>query len=58
MEEIINLIATDGSPSDISDKMKEILLSKSANRIDALEAEIGNMMFNPETEETPEEESE
>ena len=58
MEEIINLIATDGSPSGINAKMKEILLSKSANRIDALKPEIGNMMFNPETEETPEEESE
>ena len=58
MEDIIDLIATDGKPSDISDAMKEILYTKSASRIDALKPEIGNMMFNPETEETPEEESE
>ena len=34
MEDVIDLIATDASPSDVSDKMKEILYAKAAERID------------------------
>ena len=29
MEEIVDLIVTDSSPSDISDKIKDVLLAKS-----------------------------
>jgi hypothetical protein len=45
MEELIDLIATDGSPSDISDKIKELLYVKSADRIDSARPEIASMMF-------------
>ena len=56
MEDIIDLIATDGKPSDISDAMKEILYTKSASRIDGVRPEVANTMFNePETAEEGEE---
>lgn len=56
MEDIIDLIATDGKPSDISDAMKEILYTKSANRIDGVRPEVANTMFNePKTAEEGEE---
>lgn len=45
MEEVIDLIATDGSPSDISDKIKEILYSKSAEKIDSVRPEVASLIF-------------
>ena len=48
MEEIIDLIATDESPSVISDKIKEILYAKSADRIDSARPEIASLMFDNE----------
>jgi len=35
MDELMDAMATDESPSQISDKIKEILFNKSAERIDA-----------------------
>jgi hypothetical protein len=35
MEEIIDLIATDSTPSEISDKIKEVLFAKSSEKIEA-----------------------
>ena len=59
MEDIIDLIATDGKPSDISDAMKEILYTKSASRIDSVRPEVANTMFNePKLETTEVEETE
>ena len=63
MEEIVNLIATDSSAADISDKMKELLFAKAAEKIDAQKASVATSMFDtdsvesdstPDTE-TPEE---
>ena len=48
MEELIDLIATDGSPSDVSTKIKELLYSKAAERIDAARPEIASLMFDNE----------
>ena len=45
MEDLIDLIATDGSASDVSDRIKDILYAKSAERIDQLKAPIANSMF-------------
>lgn len=45
MEELIDLIATDGSPSDVSTKIKELLYSKAAERVDSARPEIAAMMF-------------
>ena len=50
MEDVIDLIATDGSSSDISDKMKEIMYAKAAERIDIARPYVANAMFGQEFE--------
>lgn len=45
MEELIDLIATDGAPSDVSDRIKELLYNKAADRVDSARPEIAAMMF-------------
>ena len=57
MEDVVDLIATDASASDISDKMKEILYAKAAERIDVARPYVTNAMFGQEFE-YPEVESE
>ena len=57
MEDIIDLVATDASPSDISGRIKEVLFAKASERVDALRPEVASSMFdanNTESEE-PEE---
>jgi hypothetical protein len=51
MEELIDLIATDGSPSDVSGKIKELLYAKAADRIDAARPEVASVMFGDERQE-------
>ena len=36
MEDVIDLIATDASASDISDKIKDVLFNKAANAVENL----------------------
>ena len=58
MEEIVNLIGSDSSASDISDKIKDVLYSKAAERINTIRPTVGASMFddsNLDTEEEPEE---
>lgn len=45
MEELIDLIATDGSPSDVSAKVKELLYAKASERVDSARPEVAAMMF-------------
>lgn len=45
MEDIIDLIATGSAASDVSDKIKEILYAKSAERIDLARPIVGQSMF-------------
>ena len=45
MEEIVNLIGSDSSASDISDRIKDVLYSKSAERINTIRPTIGASMF-------------
>ena len=45
MEEIVNLIGSDASASDISDKIKDALYAKSAQRIDAIRPNVGATVF-------------
>ena len=40
MEELVDLIATDASASDVSDKIKDALMAKAATRIDALRPNV------------------
>ena len=53
MEELVDLIATDASASDVSDKIKDALMAKAAARIDALRPEVASSVFDAEA---PEEE--
>ena len=41
----MDAMATDESPSQISDKIKEILFNKSAERIDAFKTDVANGVF-------------
>jgi hypothetical protein len=51
MEEVIDLIATDSSASEISDKLKDLLFTKAAERVDALRPGVSNSLFDGESEE-------
>ena len=58
MEDIVDLIATDSSASDVSDKLKEILYAKAAERIDIARPYVANAMFGQEFEPPTEDEIE
>ncbi len=61
MEEIIDLIATDSAASEVTDKLKDVLFAKSAERIEAQRPNISASMFDEpehEVEEEPETEEE
>lgn len=45
MEELLDMIVTDESPSQISDKIKELLFTKSAEKIDALRPVVAASIF-------------
>lgn len=51
MEELIDLIATDRSPSDVSDKIKELLYTKAAEKIDSVRPEVASLMFGDDNQE-------
>lgn len=44
-ENIVNLIATDGAASEISDSVKNALFSKAAEKIEALRPVVSASMF-------------
>ena len=57
MEDIIDLIASDSAASEVTDKLKDILFTKSAERIEAQRPNISGSMFDEpeiEVEEEPE----
>tara|TARA_A100001035_G_scaffold154755_1_gene122126 strand:+ start:578 stop:802 length:225 start_codon:yes stop_codon:yes gene_type:complete len=59
MEDLVDLIATDASASDISDKIKERLYAKASEYVDAARQTVGADLFGNEVpEEAPEAESE
>ena len=58
MEDVIDLMATDSSASEISDRIKDHLFSKAAERIDALRPVVANSLFGGEVESDAEVESE
>lgn len=53
MEDLIDLIATDASASDVRDKIHDILYSKAAERVELAKPYVASSMFGEgETEET------
>jgi len=55
MDDLLDMIITDESPSQISDKIKELLFAKSAEKIDTFRPNIAADMFDAEDEEVQEE---
>ena len=53
----MDLIATDASASDVSDKIKDALMAKAAARIDAFRPDVASTVFDevPEEEEVSDE---
>ena len=59
MENIIDMIAMDSEPAKVSDELKDLLYQKAAKRVEDLRPEMGNAMFDDESEvETEPEEEE
>jgi hypothetical protein len=48
MDELLDMIASDESPSNISDKIKDILFAKSAEKIDEFRPSVAMSMFGQE----------
>jgi hypothetical protein len=57
MDNIIDLIATDAKPSEITDQIKDLLYTKSSEKIDAIKPNVAATIFaEPEVEAEPEQE--
>ena len=55
MEELVNLIATDSSAADVSDRIKDILYTKATDKIEKTRSTVAASMFaEPETTEDSE----
>lgn len=51
MDDLLDMIASDEAPLEVSDKIKEILFTKAAERIDDSRPEVANYMFNSYSDE-------
>lgn len=56
MEDVVNLITLDASPSEISDSIKNALYSKAAQKIDELRPMAASTLFGEDGEGIGEEE--
>ena len=45
MDDLMDMILADESPAEVSDKIKEILFSKSAEKINAVRPEVATSLF-------------
>lgn len=54
MDDLISMIANDDSASDISNKIKEILYSKSAENLDSLKPYVAAGIFGEDNEDIEE----
>ncbi len=45
MDDLIDMMVADKSANDVSDKIKEILYAKSAEKVDASKPNVGASMF-------------
>ena len=55
MDELLDLIASDKSPADVSDTIKDALYSKAAERINSQRPDIAMQMFDPTSAEVDQE---
>ena len=59
MEELMDLLVSDESPSQISDKIKDVLYSKSADKITGIRPEVASQLFDKDIDlDNPEPEAE
>jgi hypothetical protein len=56
MDDLLDMIVADESPSQVSDKIKELLFAKSAEKIDSFRPAVANSMFDVADEDTSEDE--
>jgi len=54
MDELMDMIVSDESPSQISDKIKDILFSKAAEKVDDYKPVAANSLFGNEEEDDEE----
>ena len=52
MDELLDMIATDSSASDISDSIKDTLYAKAAERINTQRPDIAASLFDPSVADT------
>ena len=55
MEDLVDMIVTDDSPSQIADRIKDILFAKSARRVEDAKPYVASSLFGEEDSETYEE---
>ena len=55
MDDLLDLIATDQKASEVTDKIKDMLYTKAAERVDASKGAAAVAMFNPEEPEVEQE---
>ena len=58
MDELIDLIATDKSPSEITDQIKDVLYAKASERIEAQKPDIAAQLFDPSIADTEDDSAE
>lgn len=58
MDDLVDMIVSDGSPSQISDAIKNILFAKSAERVNAATPYVASSLFGEEDTETYEDDNE
>jgi hypothetical protein len=52
MDDLLDMIVSDESPSQIADKIKEILFAKSAERVEAVRPQVSASLFGEQDSET------
>ena len=55
MDELMDMMVDDSSPSQISDKIKDFLYAKSAEKVDNYKSMVSNSLFGDQETEEPEE---
>ncbi len=50
MEELIDLIATDSAPSEISNKIKDLLFAKASEKIEGAKPYVASSLFGGEND--------
>lgn len=50
MDDLLDMIVSDESPSEISNKIKDLLFAKASERVDGYKPDVAVSMFEPEEE--------